>query len=58
MNNKKKNRSVALKRLVKLLFFFYPKLLPFIIILILVNAVISSLPSIFQQNIVAILQTA
>ena len=58
MNNKKKNRSVALKRLVKLLFSFYPRLLPFIIILILVNAVISSLPSIFQQNIVAILQTA
>lgn len=58
MNNKKKNRSVALKRLVKLLFSFYPKLLPFIIILILVNAIISSLPSIFQQNIVAILQTA
>ena len=58
MNNKKKNRSVILKRLVKLLFSFYPKLLPFIIILILVNAVISSLPSIFQQNIVAILQTA
>ena len=58
MNNKKKNRSVTLKRLVKLLFSFYPKLLPFIIILILVNAVISSLPSIFQQNIVAILHTA
>ena len=58
MNNKKKNRSVILKRLVKLLFSFYPKLLPLIIILILVNALISSLPSIFQQNIVAILQTA
>ena len=58
MNNKKKNRSVTVKRLVKLLFSFYPKLLPLIIILILVNALISSLPSIFQQNIVAILQTA
>ena len=58
MNNKKKNRSVTVKRLVKLLFSFYPKLLPLIIILILVNAVISSLPSIFQQNIVAILQNA
>ena len=58
MNNKKKNRSVTVKRLVKLLFSFYPKLLPFIIILILVNALISSLPSIFQQNIVAILQNA
>ena len=58
MNNKKKNRSVTVKRLVKLLFSFYPKLLPLIIILILVNALISSLPSIFQQNIVAILQNA
>ena len=58
MNNKKKNRLVTVKRLVKLLFSFYPKLLPLIIILILVNALISSLPSIFQQNIVAILQTA
>lgn len=58
MNNKKKNRSITVKRLVKLLFSFYPKLLPLIIILILVNALISSLPSIFQQNIVAILQTA
>ena len=58
MNNKKKNRSVTVKRLVKLLFSFYPKLLPLIIILILVNALISSLPSIFQQNIVAILQKA
>ena len=58
MNNKKKNRSVTIKRLVKLLFSFYPKLLPLIIILILVNALISSLPSIFQQNIVAILQNA
>lgn len=58
MNNKKKNRLVTVKRLVKLLFSFYPKLLPLIIILILVNALISSLPSIFQQNIVAILQNA
>ncbi len=58
MNNKKQNRSATIKRLIKLLFSFYPKLLPTIIVLILINAVISSLPSIFQQNIVSILQTA
>ncbi len=58
MNNKKKNRSATIKRLIKLLFSFYPKLLPTIIVLILINAVISSLPSVFQQNIVSVLQTA
>ncbi len=58
MNNKKQNRSATVKRLIKLLFSFYPKLLPTIIILILINAVISSLPSIFQQNIVSVLQVS
>ncbi len=58
MNKKDGNRSKTLKRLIKLLFSFYPKLLPFIIILIIVNAVISSLPSIFQQKIIALIQTA
>ena len=58
MNNKKQNRSATVKRLIKLLFSFYPKLLPTIIVLILINAVISSLPSIFQQNIVSVLQVA
>ncbi len=56
--NKDKNRIHTLKRLVKLLFSFYPKLLPLIIVLIIVNAVISSLPSIFQQNIIALIQAA
>ncbi len=58
MNKKDKDRSKTVKRLIKLLFSFYPKLLPFIIILIIVNAVISSLPSIFQQKVVALIQTA
>ena len=58
MNKKDKNRSLTVKRLIKLLFSFYPKLLPFIIILIIVNAVISSLPSIFQQKVVALIQSA
>ena len=58
MNKKDKNRSKTVKRLIRLLFSFYPKLLPFIIILIIVNAVISSLPSIFQQKVVALIQTA
>ena len=45
-------------RLMKLLFRFNPRLLPTIIVLILVSSVISALPSIFQQNVVAVLEQA
>ncbi len=54
----KKNQIATVKRLFKMLFSFYPKLLPFIIVLIIVNAVISSIPAIFQQNVVALIQNA
>ena len=45
-------------RLMKMLFQFNPTLLPTIIVLILVGAVISALPSIFQQNVVAVIEQA
>ena len=48
----------SVKRLIKLLFSFFPKLLPFVIVLIISNAVISSLPSIFQQKVVSVIQDA
>ena len=41
-----------------MLFRLNPTLLPIIIVLILVSAVISALPSIFQQNVVAVLEQA
>ncbi len=53
---KRKINFSTIKRLMKLLFSFYPKLLPFIICLIILNAVVSSLPSVFQQNVVAVIQ--
>ena len=40
-------------RLMKLLFGFFPKLLPLIIFMIVVNAILGALPSIFQQNVIA-----
>lgn len=48
----------VVKRLLKMLFSFYPVLLPVIVILIITNAVISALPSIFQQNVIAIIEEA
>lgn len=57
-----KNRTAGMldtvKRLIRYMFRFYPVMLPVIIIFILANAVISSLPSIFQQNVVAVLEKA
>lgn len=62
MNSKKnavrKNpgRAGTVRRLFKMLHGFYPVLLPVIIVLILINAVISALPSIFIQKVVSVLQ--
>ena len=45
-------------RLMKLLFGFFPKLLPLIIFMIIVNAILGALPSIFQQNVIAVIEEA
>jgi ATP-binding cassette subfamily B protein len=46
----------TVRRLIRLLFSFYPVLLPVTMTLILANALISALPSIFQQRIIAVLE--
>ncbi len=43
-------------RLIKLLFKFYPRLLPFTILCILINAVVSAIPSVFQQKVIALIE--
>lgn len=55
---RKKSAGQTVKRLIQMEFSFFPKLLPFIIFLIIVNAVISSIPSVFQQKVIAVLQDA
>ncbi len=44
----------VLRRLLRLLFEFYPVLLPVTLVCILFNAIISSVPAIFMQNIIQI----
>ena len=44
----------VLRRLLRTLFEFYPVLLPVTLACILINAIVSSVPSIFMQNIIAI----
>lgn len=54
--NKKKANKGTLLRLIKMIFGFYPVLLPLILVCILVNAVVSSIPSLFQQQIISLIE--
>ena len=56
MKNNRGNKKNTFTRLIKTLFEFYPVLLPIIIVLILFNSVVSSIPSIFMQNIIAVIE--
>lgn len=51
-----KVKKGTLTRLLKLLVEFYPKLLPITLVCIIFNAVTSSIPSLFQSNIIAIIE--
>ena len=56
MKNNRGNNKNTFTRLIKTLFVFYPVLLPIIIVLILFNSVVSSIPSVFMQNIIAVIE--
>ena len=46
----------TLGRLIRMIFSFYPVLLPFTLACILVNAIITAIPSLFQQRIIALIE--
>lgn len=54
----KGERKAVLLRLIKMLFSFYPVMLPVTLVCILFNAIISSVPSAFMQNIIAAVEEA
>ena len=47
-----------IKRLIKMLFSFYPVLLPLALFCILFSAAISSIPSVFMQKVIAVIESA
>ena len=53
MSSKKTKRKSVIPRLIKTLFGFYPVMLPITVVCILVSAIVSSIPSVFMQNIIA-----
>lgn len=55
-HHKTKVNGAVLTRLLKTIRGFYPVLMPVVIICIIVNAAVSSLPAVFMQNILAVVQ--
>lgn len=52
----KKSKKHTLSRLIKTLFSFYPVLVPIVLLFIIFNAVVSSIPAVFMQNIIAVVE--
>lgn len=46
----------VLPRLIRTVFSFYPVLLPITLVCILINAIVSSIPSVFMQNAIAVVE--
>ena len=55
MRNRKKRKNIV-PRLLKTMREFYPVMLPVTVMCIIFNAVVSSVPSVFMQNIIAIVE--
>ncbi len=43
-------------RLIRTLFSFYPVLMPVTLVCVLINAIVSSMPSVFMQNVIAVVE--
>ncbi len=48
----------VLRRLLRTLFEFYPVLLPVTMVCILINAVVSAIPAVFMQNVIAVVDAS
>ncbi len=54
MNHGEKKHTLG--RVIRTLFQFYPKMMPLVVALIIFTAVVSSIPSLFMQNIIALVE--
>lgn len=53
---KNKKKKGVIGRILRTLFSFYPVLMPLVIFCILFNAVVSSIPAVFMQNIISVIE--
>ncbi|MBQ6476673.1 MAG: ABC transporter ATP-binding protein [Clostridia bacterium] len=55
--NKKRYKKGTVRRLIRTMVQFYPVLIPLTVMFILFNAVISSIPTMFMQRVIAVIET-
>lgn len=55
---KQEKSQGTVKRLIKTMFGFYPRMLPVTLVCIVFSALISSIPAIFMQNVIALIETS
>ena len=55
--NKKRYKKGTVGRLIRTMVQFYPVLIPLTVMFILFNAVISSIPTMFMQRVIAVIET-
>lgn len=46
----------VIKRIIRILFSFYPVLMPVVLFCILFNSIVSAIPAVFMQNIIAVIE--
>ena len=56
MTKRMPHKKGTIKRTLKYLFKFYPVMLPITIVFILISAIVGALPSVFMQNIIALIE--
>ena len=56
MKRTKLYQKGTVKRLLRLLFRFYPVALPLVVLCVIFSAVVSSIPAVFMQNIISVLE--
>lgn len=49
-------KKVVIKRIIRTLFSFYPVLMPVVLFCILFNSIVSAIPAVFMQNIIAVIE--
>ena len=57
MRNKTASKGTLRRLMMKMLFAFYPAAMPFVVVCIVFSAAVSSIPAVFMQRIIAVVET-
>ena len=53
---KEKKSSKTVLRVIKMLFSFYPVMMPVSLVCVIISAIVSSIPAVFMQNVISVIE--